>query len=107
MIETAPEASGSIADTRPWWKQLNRYHWYVFALCAMGWLFDTMDQKIFTASRQIALEYYLPNAAPKDITSFSAWVTSSAEVEALSFSSLPPPSISSVTRPLVSRPRIS
>src|SRR5437762_3176264 len=77
-MSDSAQAAGSarVEDSRPWWKQLNRYHWYVFALCSMGWLFDTMDQKIFTASRQIALEYYLPNAAPKDITSFSAWVTS-------------------------------
>src|ERR1043165_879952 len=51
----------ALADTRPWWKQLNRYHWYVFALCAMGWLFDTMDQKIFTTSRQPAMESFLPH----------------------------------------------
>lgn len=66
-------------DTRPWWMQLSRYHWYVFALCAMGWLFDTMDQKIFTTSRQPAMESFLPHvtsAEKADITFYGGIVTS-------------------------------
>ncbi|MFO0947345.1 MAG: MFS transporter [Planctomycetota bacterium] len=39
----------------PWWKLLNRYHWYVFIVAALGWLFDTMDQRIFIMSRQKAM----------------------------------------------------
>lgn len=48
-------SSVSSADPRPWYRQLNRYHWYVFVVAALGWLFDTMDQRIFLVSRQTAL----------------------------------------------------
>ena len=47
---------------RAWWTYMNRYNWYVFALAAMGWLFDTMDQQIFTFSRAITIRDLLPNA---------------------------------------------
>ncbi|MCI0462813.1 MAG: MFS transporter [Gemmataceae bacterium] len=39
----------------PWYRALNRYHWYVFVVAALGWLFDCMDQRIFMVSRQAAL----------------------------------------------------
>ena len=28
----------------PWYRELNGYHWFVLIVCALGWLFDTMDQ---------------------------------------------------------------
>lgn len=68
-------AKAAAADHRPWWQQLNRYHWYVFALCAMGWLFDTMDQKIFTISRQKALEEFLRGETPGYMDEVGGWVT--------------------------------
>ncbi len=68
-------AKAAAADHRPWWQQLNRYHWYVFALCAMGWLFDTMDQKIFTISRQKALEEFLPGQSAGYMDDIGGWVT--------------------------------
>ncbi|MFM2094218.1 MAG: hypothetical protein RIS70_1342, partial [Planctomycetota bacterium] len=30
-------------SNRPWYRELNRYHWFVFIVAALGWLFDTMD----------------------------------------------------------------
>jgi len=42
-------------DNRPWWKLLNRYHWFVLTVAALGWLFDTMDQQIFVLTRVDAL----------------------------------------------------
>ena len=35
----------------PWYKSLNRYHWFVFVVSALGWLFDTMDQQLFNLAR--------------------------------------------------------
>ena len=32
---------------RPVVRAMNRYHWFVLAVAAMGWLFDTMDQQLF------------------------------------------------------------
>ena len=45
-----PDDSG-----RPWYKELNRYHWFVFAVAALGWLFDSMDQQLFILARKPAM----------------------------------------------------
>jgi MFS family permease len=50
--------------TGPWYRAMNRYHWFVLAVAAMGWLFDTMDQQLFVLARPAAMEDLLP--APKD-----------------------------------------
>jgi MFS family permease len=39
----------------PWYKELNRYHWFVLIVAALGWLFDTMDQQLFVLARQPAI----------------------------------------------------
>lgn len=46
--------------TGPWYTQLNRYHWFVFAVAALGWLFDCLDQQLFTLSRGPAMKALLP-----------------------------------------------
>jgi MFS family permease len=43
----------------PWWRELNRYHWYVLVVCALGWLFDTMDQQLFVLVRGPSVENVL------------------------------------------------
>ena len=43
-----------------WWRYLKGYHWLVFILAACGWMFDTMDQQLFTASRADAMKELLP-----------------------------------------------
>ena len=40
----------------PWYRELTRYHWFVFVVAALGWLFDTMDQQLFTLARPLAME---------------------------------------------------
>lgn len=40
----------------PWWKLLNRYHWFVLIVAALGWLFDTMDQQLFNLARVPAMK---------------------------------------------------
>jgi MFS family permease len=42
-------------DTRPWYLLLNRYHWFVFIVAALGWLFDCLDQQLFTLARPTAM----------------------------------------------------
>jgi MFS family permease len=42
-------------NDEPWWRELSRYHWFVFAVAAMGWLFDTMDQQLFILARKPAV----------------------------------------------------
>ena len=43
----------------PWYRGVPRYAWIVLALAALGWLFDTMDQNIFTLFRQPAVSSLL------------------------------------------------
>src|SRR5436305_2947563 len=44
---------------RPWWRELNRYHWFVFVVASLGWLFDTMDQQLFNIARRPAMSELL------------------------------------------------
>jgi MFS family permease len=41
--------------SRPWTSYLTGYHWFVLIVASLGWLFDTMDQRIFLVSREAAL----------------------------------------------------
>jgi MFS family permease len=54
-LEQPAETPGLAPSSGPWYKELNRYHFYVFAVAALGWLFDCMDQRIFMVSRESAL----------------------------------------------------
>lgn len=47
--------STAVPVSGPWYKSLNRYHWFVFVVSALGWLFDTMDQQLFTLARPLAM----------------------------------------------------
>jgi MFS family permease len=49
----------------PWWRELTRYHWFVLVVASLGWLFDTMDQQLFTLARESALADLL-QLEPKD-----------------------------------------
>jgi MFS family permease len=62
---------------KPWYKELNRYHWFVLAVAALGWLFDTMDQQLFNLARIPALTDLL-QASPADpiVAKYGAWATS-------------------------------
>ena len=43
----------------PWYRMLNGYHWFVFIVCSLGWLFDTMDQQLFNIARRPAMRKLL------------------------------------------------
>ena len=49
----------------PWYKELTPYHWFVFVVAALGWLFDTMDQQLFVLARDEAVAD-LMKLAPTD-----------------------------------------
>jgi MFS family permease len=63
-----------------WYKDLNRYHWFVFIVASLGWLFDTMDQQLFNLARRPAIAELL-NMNPTDpgaaasITEYSGYAT--------------------------------
>ena len=48
-------ASNSAPDHR-WLRLLNRYHWFVLIVAALGWLFDCLDQQLFNLARKPALD---------------------------------------------------
>src|SRR3954447_9156030 len=50
---------------RDWYKELNRYHWFVLVVASLGWLFDTMDQQLFNLARRPAILQLL-HARPGD-----------------------------------------
>src|SRR5580692_2550640 len=68
--ETGSPASQSAPSPEsfsgPWYRALNRYHWFVLIVAAMGWLFDTMDQQLFVLARPAAMEDLLPIPAGAD-----------------------------------------
>jgi MFS family permease len=67
---SVPEGAG------PWYKELNRYHWYVLIVAALGWLFDTMDQQLFVLARTPALTSLLgKDATPEMITKYGGYAT--------------------------------
>ncbi len=45
--------------TLPWWKHLNSYHWFVFAMASLAWLFDCLDQQLFILARDSAVRTLL------------------------------------------------
>src|SRR5712671_2097086 len=47
-------------DRRPWYQLLNRYHWFVLVVAALGWLFDCLDQQLFILARPSAMKDLLP-----------------------------------------------
>ena len=55
MSELEPSATSSPFTSGAWYKELNRYHWFVLLVASLGWLFDTMDQQLFTLARRPAM----------------------------------------------------
>ena len=68
----APPGSG------PWYKELNRYHWFVLIVAALGWMFDCLDQQLFNLTRVPAMLDLL-DAKPGD----PAVKTASGQVTAI------------------------
>jgi MFS family permease len=48
------------SDSGPWWKGLTKYHWFVFAMASLAWLFDCLDQQLFILARSAAMTNLLP-----------------------------------------------
>ena len=59
-FEAATDAGTPLPPGRPWWRELTRYHWFVFVVAALGWLFDCLDQQLFVLARPAAMKELLP-----------------------------------------------
>jgi len=44
----------------PWWRQLTRYHWFVFSVASLAWMFDCLDQQLFILARDNAVKALMP-----------------------------------------------
>lgn len=62
MVENAESSA-----TRPWYRELTSYHWFVFIMAAMSWVLDCMDQQIFILARNDALKSLLPKDTATEI----------------------------------------
>src|SRR4051812_9526964 len=65
----------------PWYRELNRYHWFVLFVAVLGWLFDTMDQQLFNIARVPAMRDLLrsPEGVPADaatVQEYAGYATS-------------------------------
>jgi MFS family permease len=62
-VQTPTSTPATISTGVPWWRLLNRYHWFVLIVAALGWLFDCLDQQLFTLSRGRAMQALLPKGS--------------------------------------------
>lgn len=60
----------------PWYRELNRYHWFVLVVAAMGWLFDCLDQQLFILARQPAMQDLLNTTDSATIDEYGGYATS-------------------------------
>jgi MFS family permease len=74
-VDPLPKSAPQAKDT-PESERLTRYHYFVFVVAALGWLFDTMDQQLFLLARNPAVRDLL-NTGPTDplIDEWSGYVT--------------------------------
>src|SRR3954471_14318498 len=63
----------SSGSSGPWWRELNRYHWFVLVVAALGWLFDTMDQQLFNLARVPAMRALLKPG--EDVALYGGYAT--------------------------------
>jgi len=64
----SPTAAG------PWHKDLTPYHWFVFLIASLAWLFDCLDQQLFLLARNSAMESLLPKGM--DAKMYGGYATS-------------------------------
>lgn len=69
----------SSTDTAPrpvtgiWWKDLTPYHWFVFTVACLAWLFDCLDQQLFLLARNGAMKKLL--APGMDVKLYGGYAT--------------------------------
>lgn len=57
----------------PWWRALTPYHWFVFSMASLAWLFDCLDQQLFILARGDAMKALLP--AGMDVGKYGGYAT--------------------------------
>ena len=60
----------------PWWKLLSRYHWSVFVIASLAWMFDCLDQQLFILARNNAIQTLLGvSADPGKVKEYGGYAT--------------------------------
>ncbi|MFM8413803.1 MAG: MFS transporter [Planctomycetota bacterium] len=54
------QAIDSGGTSPPWYADLTPYHWFVFIVASLAWMFDCLDQQLFLLARNSAMESLLP-----------------------------------------------
>jgi predicted MFS family arabinose efflux permease len=60
-----------------WYRDLNRYQWFVLLVCSFGWMFDLMAQQLFTLARKQAIRELLGGHATEAAVSRQAGYSTS------------------------------
>jgi MFS family permease len=55
----------------PWWKLLNKHHWFVLTIATLAWVFDCLDQQLFILAREGAMK-----ALDRDPKEYGPYATS-------------------------------
>jgi len=75
MYSNMSQATDKPVTSTSWWRYMEPYHWFVFAMAALAWLFDCFDQQIFILFRDSALKTLaLPEGA--DVKAYGGYATS-------------------------------
>src|SRR3954468_7554983 len=75
-LSPSPAPPSAAAPGAPWYRELNRAHWFVLVVASLGWLFDTMDQQLFNLARRPAISELLgPGASPAAIAEYAGYAT--------------------------------
>ena len=70
---TAPSGSPKYV----WYRELNRYQWFVVGVAAVGWMFDTMAQQLFNLARVPAIRELMGgHASPGAVADQAGYATS-------------------------------
>lgn len=68
--------SPSSLSSGPWWRTLTPYHWFVFAVASLAWMFDCLDQQLFILARQNAISTLLgAGTDPSKVKEFGGYAT--------------------------------
>src|SRR5580700_6762084 len=78
MQVSQPVGDATSRRSNRWWLELSRYQWFVFAVAAIAWMADCMDQQFFNLARVMSLRDLLggANANADDVTTWASRATS-------------------------------
>jgi MFS family permease len=62
-------------DRYRWYRDLNRYQWFVLVVAVLGWLFDCLDQQLFILARQPAMKELLDTTDQATIDAYGSYAT--------------------------------